>query len=83
MFEIVLRVVLGVVLAGAALAKLASPRLSIAALSSYGFPEGHLRPIAWAWVFHVVVATEPSVFDSALNNIVRRLQDRGQIHFPS
>jgi hypothetical protein len=54
MFEIVLRVVLGMVLAGAALAKLASPRLSIAALSSYGFPEGHLRPIAWAGL----IATE-------------------------
>jgi hypothetical protein len=54
MFEIVLRVVLGMVLAGAALAKLASPRPSIAALSSFGFPEGSLRPIAWT----CLIATE-------------------------
>jgi thiol-disulfide isomerase/thioredoxin len=54
MFEIIPRVVLGMVLAGAALAKLVSPRLSIPALSSYGFPEGHLRPIAWAGL----IATE-------------------------
>jgi hypothetical protein len=54
MFEIVLRVVLGMVLAGAALAKLVSPRPGIAALSSYGFPEGRLRPIAWA----CLIATE-------------------------
>ena len=54
MFEIVLRVVLGMVLASAALAKLASPRPSMAALSSYGFPEGPLRPIAWAGL----IATE-------------------------
>jgi hypothetical protein len=48
MLEIVLRVGLGIVLAGAALAKLAAPRESIAALSSFGFGEGPLRPIAWA-----------------------------------
>jgi hypothetical protein len=48
MLEIVLRVGLGIVLAGAALAKLAAPRASIAALSSFGFGDGPLRPIAWA-----------------------------------
>jgi uncharacterized membrane protein YphA (DoxX/SURF4 family) len=48
MLEIVLRVFLGVVLAGAALAKLASPRDSMAALDSFGFGGGPLRPIAWA-----------------------------------
>jgi hypothetical protein len=46
--EIVLRLGLGVVLAGAALAKLARPRESIAALASFGFEGGPLRPIAWA-----------------------------------
>src|SRR5215208_7112654 len=48
MFETVLRVGLGLVLAGAALAKLTSARLSIAAMASYGFGDGPLRPIAWA-----------------------------------
>ena len=46
--ETSLRVVLGIVLAGAALAKLASPRASIAAMASFGFESGPLRPIAWA-----------------------------------
>lgn len=46
--EIVLRVALGIVLAGAALAKLASPRESIGAMDSFGFVEGPVRPIAWA-----------------------------------
>jgi hypothetical protein len=36
------------VLAGAALAKLASPRASIAGMASFGFEGGPLRPIAWA-----------------------------------
>jgi hypothetical protein len=54
MFETVLRVGLGLVLAGAALAKLTSARLSIAALASYGFGDGPLRPIAWA----SLIATE-------------------------
>lgn len=48
MFEIILRVGLGIVLAGAALAKLTSTRQSIAAMGSYGIPDGSLRPIAWA-----------------------------------
>ena len=48
MSEIFLRVVLGVVLAGAALAKLTSARSSLAAMSSFGFGEGPMRPIAWA-----------------------------------
>jgi hypothetical protein len=48
MMEIVLRVGLGIVLAGAALAKLTRPRESIAALASFGFAEGSLRPLAWA-----------------------------------
>ena len=46
--ETFLRVGLGVVLASAALAKLASPRASIAAMASFGFDRGSLRPIAWA-----------------------------------
>jgi hypothetical protein len=46
--ETFLRVGLGIVLAGAALAKLASPRASIAAMASFGFEGGTLRPIAWA-----------------------------------
>src|SRR5215211_492272 len=54
MFETVLRVGLGLVLAGAALAKLTSARLSIAAMASYGFGDGPLRPIAWA----SLIATE-------------------------
>jgi Methylamine utilisation protein MauE len=48
MLEIIVRVGLGLVLAGAALAKLARPRESIAALASFGFEGGPLRPIAWA-----------------------------------
>jgi uncharacterized membrane protein YphA (DoxX/SURF4 family) len=48
MLEIVLRVGLGIALAGAALAKLTRPRESIAALSSFGFGDGPTRPLAWA-----------------------------------
>src|SRR3954447_13484188 len=48
MVETFLRAGLGIVLAGAALAKLASPRASIAAMASFGFEGGPLRPIAWA-----------------------------------
>jgi uncharacterized membrane protein YphA (DoxX/SURF4 family) len=48
MVETILRVVLGIVLAGAALAKLARPRESIAALATFGFEGGPIRPIAWA-----------------------------------
>ena len=44
----VLRVVLGMVLAGAALAKLTSPRASIAAMDELRLRGGPLRPIAWA-----------------------------------
>ncbi|HEX5821551.1 MAG TPA: DoxX family membrane protein, partial [Solirubrobacterales bacterium] len=53
MVETFLRVVLGIVLAGAALAKLASPRASIAAMASFGFEGGPLRPIAWAGLIAV------------------------------
>jgi hypothetical protein len=56
MVEIFLRVGLGVVLAGAALAKLATPRASIAALGSFGFAGGPLRPIAWAALIAVELA---------------------------
>ena len=59
--EIVLRVVLGIVLAGAALAKLASPRASIAALASFGFGDGALRPIAWAALIAVELALAVAV----------------------
>jgi len=54
MFEIFLRVVLGVVLVGAALAKLTSARASIAALATFGFGEGPVRRLAWA----TLIATE-------------------------
>jgi Methylamine utilisation protein MauE len=46
--ETFLRVGLGILLAGAALAKLAAPRASIAAMASFGFEGGPLRPFAWA-----------------------------------
>jgi hypothetical protein len=52
--ETVLRVTLGLVLAGAALAKLVSPRSSIASMESFGFEGGSIRPIAWA----VLIAVE-------------------------
>jgi Methylamine utilisation protein MauE len=51
--ETFLRAGLGIVLAGAALAKLASPRASIAAMASFGFEGGPLRPIAWAGLIAV------------------------------
>jgi hypothetical protein len=51
--ETFLRVGLGLVLVGAALAKLASPRASIAAMASFGFDGGPLRPIAWAGLIAV------------------------------
>jgi hypothetical protein len=54
--EIILRVALGIVLAGAALAKLASPRASIAAMASFGFEGGALRPIAWAGLIAIELA---------------------------
>ena len=59
--EIILRVALGVVLAGAALAKLASPRASIGALDSFGFAEGPLRPMAWAALIAVELALAVAV----------------------
>src|SRR3954453_23630501 len=55
MVETFLRVGLGIVLAGAALAKLASPRASIAAMASVGFEGGPLRPIAWATLIAVEI----------------------------
>jgi hypothetical protein len=61
MLEILLRVALGIVLAGAALAKLAAPRPSIAALGSFGFGDGPLRPIAWAALIAVELALAVAV----------------------
>jgi hypothetical protein len=61
MLEIILRVALGVVLAGAALAKLASPGASIAALASFGFGDGPLRPLAWAALIAVELALAVAV----------------------
>src|SRR5919201_3088991 len=61
MLEIVLRVGLGIVLASAALAKLASPRDSIAALETFGFQDGPLRPIAWAALIAVELALAVAV----------------------
>jgi hypothetical protein len=53
MIEIVVRVLLAGVLAGAALAKLASPRSSEAALSTFGFGAGPLRRLAWGGLIAV------------------------------
>jgi uncharacterized membrane protein YphA (DoxX/SURF4 family) len=61
MVEIVLRVGLGIVLASAALAKLAAPRDSIAALETFGFQDGPARPIAWAALIAVEVALAVAV----------------------
>jgi hypothetical protein len=61
MLETILRVALGVVLAGAALAKLASPRASIAALGSFGFGDAALRPLAWATLIAVELALAVAV----------------------
>lgn len=54
--ETVLRFGLGIVLAGAALAKLTSPSRSIASLESFGFAGGPLRPVAWASLIAVELA---------------------------
>ena len=59
--EILLRVGLGIVLAGAALAKLRAPRESIAALASFGFEDGPVRPIAWAALIAVELALAVAV----------------------
>jgi hypothetical protein len=59
--EIVLRLGLGIVLAGAALAKLASPRASIAAMESFGFAGGPLRPLAWAGLIAIELALAVAV----------------------
>jgi hypothetical protein len=71
--ETILRVGLGIVLAGAALAKLASPRASIAAMASFGFEGGSLRPIAWAGLIAielglgvaVALGSEPAAYLAA------------------
>jgi hypothetical protein len=59
--EIILRVALGVALAGAALAKLVSPRASIASMASFGFEGGALRPIAWAGLIAIELALAVAV----------------------
>jgi hypothetical protein len=59
--EIILRVALGIVLAGAALAKLASPRASIASMASFGFEGGSLRPIAWAGLIAIELSLAVAV----------------------
>jgi hypothetical protein len=59
--ETVLRVTLGLVLAGAALAKLVSPRASIASMESFGFAGGAIRPIAWAALIAVELALAVAV----------------------
>jgi Methylamine utilisation protein MauE len=61
MLEIILRVGLATILAGAALAKLASPRVNIAALASFGFGDGPLRPLAWAALIAVELALAVAV----------------------
>jgi hypothetical protein len=68
-----LRVGLGIVLAGAALAKLASPRASIAAMASFGFEDGPLRPVAWAGLIAlelglaigVALGSDPAAYSAA------------------
>src|SRR3954452_16387238 len=73
MVETFLRAGLGIVLAGAALAKLASPRASIAAMASFGFEGGPLRPIAWATLIAVEIGlgvavalgSDPAAFAAA------------------
>ena len=47
MIELILRLLLAGVLGGAALAKLASPASSQAALATFGFGDGLLRRVAW------------------------------------
>ena len=59
--ETLLRVGLGIVLAGAALAKLASPRASIASMDSFGFAGGPVRPLAWAGMIAVELALAVAV----------------------
>jgi len=59
--EIILRVGLGIVLAGAALAKLASPRASIASMESLGLEGGPIRPIAWAGLIAIELALAVAV----------------------
>jgi uncharacterized membrane protein YphA (DoxX/SURF4 family) len=59
--EIILRLGLGIVLAGAALAKLASPRASIASMDSFGFAGGPLRPLAWAGMIALELALAVAV----------------------
>jgi hypothetical protein len=54
--ETVLRLGLGILLAGAALAKLLSPRDTIASLASFGFSGGPIRPIAWASLIAIELA---------------------------
>jgi Methylamine utilisation protein MauE len=61
MLEIVLRVGLGIVLAGAAFAKLARPRESIAAMGTFGFEARRLRPFAWAALIAVELALSIAV----------------------
>jgi uncharacterized membrane protein YphA (DoxX/SURF4 family) len=61
MLEIVLRLGLGIVLAGAALAKLVRPRESIAALASFGFEGGPMRPLAWAALIAIELALAVAV----------------------
>jgi hypothetical protein len=61
MVETILRLGLGIVLAGAALAKLTRPRESIAALATFGFEGGPIRPIAWAALITVELGLAVSV----------------------
>ena len=61
MVEILLRVGLGIVLAGAALAKLARPRESLAAMASFGVEGGPLRPLAWATLIAIELALAVAV----------------------
>lgn len=65
MLEVAARVVLGGVLAGAAVAKLASPRSSSAALSSFGLGDERARWAAWVALVGAELVLAGGVFAGA------------------
>lgn len=61
MIDLLARLLLAGALAGAALAKLASPRTSEAALATFGFREGGLRRLSWASLIALELALAAGV----------------------
>jgi Methylamine utilisation protein MauE len=61
LIQIVVRVALASVVGGAALAKLASPRSSEAALVTFGFQPGPMRRVAWAGLIACELAISVAV----------------------